>query len=107
MGSKGSQVQRVTSEFNVQIKFPDKAQENGEMPAPSPERSSDPNIIRITGTKPLIPDPFRTEMVWIHISTICGYLLYRSHVEMALYIGHTIGFSVLVEFGYLSTKSLP
>jgi len=49
MGAKGSQVQRVTSEFNVQIKFPDKAQENGEMPAPSPERSSDPNIIRITG----------------------------------------------------------
>jgi len=51
MGAKGSQVQRVTGEFNVQIKFPEKAMENGEMPPPSAERSSDPNIIRITGKK--------------------------------------------------------
>ena len=50
MGAKGSQVQRVTGEFNVQIKFPEKAMENGEMPPPSAERSSDPNIIRITGS---------------------------------------------------------
>jgi len=49
MGAKGSQVQRITSDFNVQIKFPDKAQENGEPAVPSPDRSSNPNIIRITG----------------------------------------------------------
>ena len=49
MGAKGSQVQRITRDFDVQIKFPDKATEDGEAPAPSPERSSDPNIIRITG----------------------------------------------------------
>lgn len=51
MGAKGSQVQRITRDFDVQIKFPDKATEDGEAPAPSPERSSDPNIIRITGKK--------------------------------------------------------
>jgi len=51
MGAKGSQVQRITRDFDVQIKFPDKAGENGEAPVPSPERSSDPNIIRITGKK--------------------------------------------------------
>ena len=49
MGAKGSQVQRITKDFDVQIKFPDKANENGEPAAPNPERSSDPNIIRITG----------------------------------------------------------
>merc|ERR1719347_1705890 len=49
MGAKGSQVQRITRDFDVQIKFPDKAQENGEPPVSSPDRSSDPNIIRITG----------------------------------------------------------
>jgi len=49
MGAKGSQVQRITKDFDVQIKFPDKASENGEVPAPNPERSSNPNIIRITG----------------------------------------------------------
>merc|ERR1719193_1007954 len=49
MGAKGSQVQRITKDFDVQIKFPDKALENGEQPVPSPDRSSNPNIIRITG----------------------------------------------------------
>eukprot|EP00088_Acartia_fossae_P053503 TRINITY_DN609_c0_g1_i4.p1 TRINITY_DN609_c0_g1~~TRINITY_DN609_c0_g1_i4.p1 ORF type:complete len:1249 (+),score=503.07 TRINITY_DN609_c0_g1_i4:195-3941(+) len=49
MGAKGSQVQRITKDFDVNIKFPDK-NENGEAP-PDPERSSDPNIIRITGKK--------------------------------------------------------
>jgi len=51
MGAKGSQVQRITRDFDVNIKFPDKANENGEPPVPSPERSSNPNIIRITGKK--------------------------------------------------------
>jgi len=52
MGAKGSKVQTVTRDFDVQIKFPDKAGENGEPPAaPRPDRSSDPNIIRITGKK--------------------------------------------------------
>merc|ERR1740131_712592 len=49
MGAKGSKVQKVTSDHNVQIKFPDKAGEmNGEYD-PNSERSSNPNIIRITG----------------------------------------------------------
>merc|ERR1719211_894502 len=29
MGAKGSKVQKVTTDYNVQIKFPDKAGENG------------------------------------------------------------------------------
>ena len=50
MGAKGSKVQTVTRDFDVQIKFPDKAGENGEPPAvPRPDRSSNPDIIRITG----------------------------------------------------------
>jgi polyribonucleotide nucleotidyltransferase len=53
MGAKGSQVQRITRDFDVNIKFPDKATENGDAPPPptDPERSSNPNIIRITGKK--------------------------------------------------------
>lgn len=58
MGAKGSKVQKITMEFNVQIKFPDKALENGAEPPPplegarGPEgRSTNPNIIRITGRK--------------------------------------------------------
>merc|ERR1712209_112896 len=54
MGAKGSKVQKITQEHNVQIKFPDKAVENGGS-APQQEgdqqRSSNPNIIRITGKK--------------------------------------------------------
>ena len=34
MGAKGSKVQKITTDFNVQIKFPDKAVENGEAPPP-------------------------------------------------------------------------
>merc|ERR1719233_507199 len=50
MGAKGAQVQRITKDFDVNIKFPDKANENGEVAVSNdPERSSDPNIIRITG----------------------------------------------------------
>ena len=54
MGAKGSKVQKITTDFNVQIKFPDKAVENGGDPAQSNgvtngERSSNPNIIKITG----------------------------------------------------------
>ena len=52
MGAKGSQVQRITRDFDVNIKFPDKAGtgENGEATAHvDPERSTNPNIIRITG----------------------------------------------------------
>ena len=30
MGAKGSKVQKITTDFNVQIKFPDKAIENGD-----------------------------------------------------------------------------
>merc|ERR1719318_305644 len=43
----------VTIDFNVQIKFPDKAVENGgEAPVvTNGDRSSNPNIIRITGKK--------------------------------------------------------
>merc|ERR1711887_483435 len=52
MGAKGSKVQKITQEHNVQIKFPDKAVENGGS-VPQQEgdqqRSSNPNIIRITG----------------------------------------------------------
>merc|ERR1711970_1353979 len=52
MGAKGSKVQKITTDFNVQIKFPDKAVENGEAPPISNgDRSSNPNIIRITGKK--------------------------------------------------------
>jgi len=52
MGAKGSKVQKITTDFNVQIKFPDKALENGEAPPISNgDRSSNPNIIRITGKK--------------------------------------------------------
>jgi len=58
MGAKGSKVQKITQEFGVQIKFPDKAIENGnyeERPErrddTGSERSSNPNIIRITGKK--------------------------------------------------------
>jgi len=54
MGAKGSKVQKITQEHNVQIKFPDKAVENGGMPderPPDSERSSNPNIIRITGKR--------------------------------------------------------
>jgi hypothetical protein len=29
MGANGSKVQKITTDFNVQIKFPDKAVENG------------------------------------------------------------------------------
>jgi len=52
MGAKGSKVQKITQDHNVQIKFPDKAVENGGPAEPSPAsegRSSNPNIIRITG----------------------------------------------------------
>merc|ERR1711892_1592722 len=51
MGAKGSEVQKITTDFNVQIKFPDKAPENGEAPpvVTNGDRSSNPNIIRITG----------------------------------------------------------
>jgi len=54
MGAKGSKVQKITQEHNVQIKFPDKAVENGGIPDERPvdsERSSNPNIIRITGKR--------------------------------------------------------
>ena len=54
MGAKGSKVQKITQEHNVQIKFPNKAVENGGS-VPQQEgdrqRSSNPNIIRITGKK--------------------------------------------------------
>merc|ERR1712088_1058124 len=53
-GAKSSKVQKITQEHNVQIKFPDKAVENGGS-VPQQEgdqqRSSNPNIIRITGKK--------------------------------------------------------
>jgi len=54
MGAKGSKVQKITQEFGVQIKFPDKAVENGsyeDARPQDPERSSNPNIIRITGKR--------------------------------------------------------
>jgi len=52
MGAKGSKVQKITTDFNVQIKFPDKAADPNGPPPPSVtngERSSNPNIIKITG----------------------------------------------------------
>ena len=51
MGAKGSKVQKITTDFNVQIKFPDKAVENGgeSNGVTNGERSSNPNIIKITG----------------------------------------------------------
>merc|ERR1719410_2709629 len=51
MGAKGSKVQKITTDFNVQIKFPDKAVENGGEAngVTNGERSSNPNIIKITG----------------------------------------------------------
>jgi len=54
MGAKGSKVQKITTDFNVQIKFPDKAADPNGPPPPSVtngERSSNPNIIKITGKK--------------------------------------------------------
>merc|ERR1711915_534432 len=52
MGAKGSKVQKITTDFNVQIKFPDKAVENGEaLVTSNGDRSSNPNIIRITGKR--------------------------------------------------------
>merc|ERR1719410_210752 len=52
MGAKGSKVQKITTDFNVQIKFPDKAVENGGAEQVNGEgRSSNPNIIKITGKK--------------------------------------------------------
>ena len=70
MGAKGSKVQKITTDCNVQIKFPDKAVENcREVPVVTNGdrsaleitsqdtkslnvfRSSNPNIIRITGKK--------------------------------------------------------
>ena len=41
MGTKSSKIQKITGEFNVQIKFPDKVGKNGD----------NPNAIRITGKK--------------------------------------------------------
>jgi polyribonucleotide nucleotidyltransferase len=50
MGAKGSKVQKITQDFGVQIKFPDKAVEtNGEEAVP--ERAGNPNVIRITGKR--------------------------------------------------------
>jgi len=60
MGAKGSKVQKITTDFNVQIKFPDKAPqagENGEVVVNGGgekregevARSSNPNIIRVHG----------------------------------------------------------
>merc|ERR1719461_2478383 len=57
MGAKGSKVQKITTDFNVQIKFPDKAvaAENGDAaPVNGGDttingRSTNPNIIKITG----------------------------------------------------------
>ena len=53
MGAKGSKVQKITTDFNVQIKFPDKAVENGGAEAGNhvngDGRSANPNIIKITG----------------------------------------------------------
>ena len=56
MGAKGSKVQKITTDFNVQIKFPDKAVavENGDAAPENGEttingRSTNPNIIKITG----------------------------------------------------------
>ena len=48
---KGSKVQKITTDFNVQIQFPDKATENGgeSNGVTNGERSS--NIIKITGKK--------------------------------------------------------
>merc|ERR1712088_539643 len=54
MGAKGSKVQKITQEHNVRIKFPDKAVENGGAVPPQEgdqQRSSNPNIIKITGKK--------------------------------------------------------
>merc|ERR1719323_1854072 len=55
MGAKGSKVQKITTDFNVQIKFPDKAVENGGAEPGNhvngDGRSANPNIIRITGKK--------------------------------------------------------
>merc|ERR1712098_918144 len=52
MGAKGSKVQKITTDFNVQIKFPDKAVENGGQEEVNGEgRSTNPNIIKITGKK--------------------------------------------------------
>ena len=53
MGAKWSKVQKITTDFDVQIKFPDEAMENGgEEPINHMNgdgRSANPNIIKITG----------------------------------------------------------
>merc|ERR550525_1276699 len=67
MGAKGSKVQKITTDFNVQIKFPDKAMavENGDgVPHRSMERSTeDPPTPTSSGslaspkTAPRLPRP--------------------------------------------------
>merc|ERR1719370_2273606 len=51
MGAKGSKVQKITTDFNVQIKFPDKAVENGngEAAVNGDRPAGSQNIIKITG----------------------------------------------------------
>ena len=53
MGAKWSKVQKITTDFDVQIKFPDETMENGgEEPINHMNgdgRSANPNIIKITG----------------------------------------------------------
>ena len=48
MGANGLNAQKVANDFKVQIKFPDKAVENGE-PVVNGDNSC--NIIKITGKK--------------------------------------------------------
>ena len=53
MGAKWFKVQKITTDFDVQIKFPDETMENGgEEPINHMNgdgRSANPNIIKITG----------------------------------------------------------
>jgi ribosomal protein S3 len=53
MGAKGSEVQKITTDSNVQTKFPDNDIENGGIapPVSNGGRSSNPNIIRTTSKK--------------------------------------------------------
>merc|ERR1719464_2029728 len=51
MGAKGSKVQKITTDYNVQIKFPDKAVENGngEAAVNGDRPAGSQNMIKITG----------------------------------------------------------
>ena len=84
MGAKGSKVQKITTDFNVQIKFPDKAVENGGGEEVNGDgRSTNPNIIKITGKKDNCEGASKAllELVPITAEVSVPYEFHRSDIE--------------------------